>query len=76
MCFFKNSGDKLILFTEEILNKIRRNLKLRKEHNAKFKDVLPEKLYEKILLAKINIKHYRGSMYSVFIVISFQYTLY
>lgn len=45
--FCNNSGDKLILFTEETLRKCRTILKLRKEHNLKYKDVvLPVELYE------------------------------
>lgn len=45
--FCNNSGDKLILFTEETLKKCQTILKLRKEHNLKFKDVvLPVELYE------------------------------
>lgn len=45
--FCNNSGDKLILFTEETLKKCQTILKLRKEHNLKFKNVvLPVELYE------------------------------
>lgn len=45
--FCDNSGEKLILFSEETLKKCRTILELRKKHNLKFKDItLPVDLYE------------------------------
>lgn len=43
--FCKNSNEKLILFSEDTLKKCEKILKLSKEHNLKYKDVLPIELF-------------------------------
>lgn len=51
--FCINSGDKLILFSDETL-KCKNILKLRKEHNLKFKDnTLAVELYESVIIGSV-----------------------